>query len=154
NACVLKVGVPLDLEQIPAQIVQFQHGEEVRLSGHARLDVSRILVEVLFGAGFDLRDDRESVAGRCFGINGAIAALLDLVLEQASLRGGLSRGFRPVLTLLPLFSLLLPGTTRREAVSVGCQRDKRSTRLRKRLLCANAQEPPFESTEQGWRLRR
>ena len=57
NAHVLEVRVPFDLKEIPAQIVQFEHGEDVRLSGYSRLDISRVHVEVLLGAGFDLRDD-------------------------------------------------------------------------------------------------
>src|SRR5207302_2055354 len=61
NARVLEVSVPFDLKEIPAQVVEFEYGKDVRRSGHGRLDISRILVEVLLGAGFDLRDDGEAV---------------------------------------------------------------------------------------------
>ena len=42
-----EVGLSLDREEDPAQVVQLEHGEDVRLARHRLLDIPGILVEDL-----------------------------------------------------------------------------------------------------------
>ena len=99
NAHILKVCLPLDREEIPAEVMQPEHGDNVRLSCHRLLKILSILVEGRLPAGNDFRDDGEAVARRSPGEDRAIAALLDLVLEVSALRDRHGGGFRPVFLL-------------------------------------------------------
>src|SRR3954465_14434719 len=57
DTLILKVGFSVDFENLPAQIVQLEHGEAVWLLGHRFLDLSGMLVDSRFAAGDQLRDD-------------------------------------------------------------------------------------------------
>src|SRR5437016_3347683 len=85
---ILEVSVTVDFKEIPAKIVQLKHGKDVRLSCYGLLDISRVLVEVLLSAWFDLRDDGKAVARRGFREDRAVAALLDLIYEESTLGDG------------------------------------------------------------------
>ena len=45
DTLILKVGFSIDFENLPAQIMQLEHGEAVRLLGHGFLDLPGMLVE-------------------------------------------------------------------------------------------------------------
>ena len=95
----MKVGFAVDGEENPAEVVQLEHGEDVRLTGHRLLDVLGVLVEDLLPSGDDLRDDGEAVARRSLGEDRAVPALLHLVLEKSSLGDRHGGGLRPILLL-------------------------------------------------------
>src|SRR6266567_6559964 len=98
-AHILEVWLPLDREEIPAEVMQPEHGDNVRLTCHRLLKILSILVEGRLPAGNDFRDDGAAVARRSPGEDRAIAALLDLVLEVSALRDRHGGGFRPVFLL-------------------------------------------------------
>src|SRR5688572_21840133 len=83
---VLEIGVALDLEEIPAQVVQLERRERIRLFRDGLLDVLRVRVAVLLLARNDLCDDRKAVAGRALRKDWSVAALLDLVLFVSAFR--------------------------------------------------------------------
>src|SRR4029077_10064324 len=56
DTLIHKVGFPVDWEEHPAQIVELEHGEAVRLIRHRLFDVPSVLVEHLFTAGDDLSE--------------------------------------------------------------------------------------------------
>src|SRR5207248_6767254 len=86
DALILEVGLSLDLEDLPAQIVQLEHREDIRLLCHCLLEISRILVEVLLAARNDLRDEGEAIAGGTLREYGAVASLLYFIFEKSPLR--------------------------------------------------------------------
>src|SRR6266536_6257898 len=67
NAHVLEIGFPIDIEKVPSEVMQLEHGEEVRLTSHGLLDVLGILIENRLPSGDDFRDDGEAVASRSLG---------------------------------------------------------------------------------------
>ena len=77
DALIHEVGLPLMSKEDPAQVMQLEHGEAVRLIGHGFLDVLGVLVEDRLPSGDDLRDDREAVASRSFGKDRAVPTLLN-----------------------------------------------------------------------------
>src|SRR6476469_5158134 len=101
NAHVLEVSFPLDVEKVPSKVMQLEHGEDVRLTGHGLLDVLGVLIEDRLPSGDDLRDDGEAVASRSLRKDRAVSALLNFILEEASFGDRPGRGLRPV--ALPRF---------------------------------------------------
>src|SRR6266446_446646 len=99
DALIHEVGLSLDREEHPAQVVQLEHGEAVRLVRHRLLDVLGVLVEYIFPAGDDLSDDREAVACRTLGKDWAVSALLHLIFEDSPFRDRHSRRFGPLALL-------------------------------------------------------
>src|SRR6266536_4554972 len=67
NAHVLEIGFPIDIEKVPSEVMQLEHGEDVRLTSHGLLDVLGVLIENRLPSGDDLRDDGEAVASRSLG---------------------------------------------------------------------------------------
>src|SRR6478736_8765133 len=59
-AHILEIGFPLDVEKVPSEVMQLEHGEDIRLTSHRLLDILSVLVEYIFPAGDDLRDDGEA----------------------------------------------------------------------------------------------
>src|ERR1700730_6676191 len=96
NAHVLEVGFPIDVEKIPSEVMQLEHGEDIRLTSHGFLDVLGVLIEDRLSSGDDLRDDGEAVASRSLGKDRAVSALLNFVLEEAPFGDRHGRGLRPV----------------------------------------------------------
>src|SRR5258705_8599307 len=64
DALIHEVHVLPDREEYPAQIVQLQWGEHVRIGLHRLLERRPVLPNLLLGTRFDLRDDREAVTRR------------------------------------------------------------------------------------------
>ena len=62
DALIHEVGFSLDVEEHPAQVVELEHGEAVRLARHRFLDVLAVFTDGLLPARVDLRDDREAIA--------------------------------------------------------------------------------------------
>ena len=91
------IGLALDREENPANIMQLEDCENVRLTCHSLLDVASVFVEHFLPAGDNLRQDRKPIAGRRLGKDRAIAALLRLVLFNAAFRNRLCRRFGPIL---------------------------------------------------------
>ena len=92
DAHVHEVGFALDVEKDPAEVMQLQHGEDVRLTGHGLLDVLGVLIEDLLPSGDDLRDDGEAVARRGLGKDRAVSALLYVVLGEPPLGIAIAAG--------------------------------------------------------------
>src|SRR6185503_16690914 len=99
DAHVLEVSIPLDLEEIPSEVMQLEHGEDVRLTGHRLLDVLGVFVEDRLPSGDDLRDDGEAVARRSPWKDRAVPALLHLVLDKSPFGDRHGGGLRPILSL-------------------------------------------------------
>src|ERR1700730_10561678 len=76
--------------------MQLEHSEDVRLTSHRLLDILSVLVEYIFPAGDDLRDDGEAVACWSLGKDRAVSSLLHLIFEDPSFRDRHGRGLRPV----------------------------------------------------------
>src|SRR6266536_295049 len=83
NAHVLKVGFPLDVKKIPSEVMQFEHGEDVRLTGYGLFDVPGVLIEDRLPSGDDLRDDGKAVGSRSLGKDRPVSALLNFILDEA-----------------------------------------------------------------------
>src|SRR5688572_8831673 len=96
---VLEIGVALDLEEVPAQVVQLENRESIRLCRNGVLDVGRVLVELTLPTRNDLRYDRKTVAGRAPRKDRAVTSLLDFVRGVSPFWYRLCSGFRPVLFL-------------------------------------------------------
>src|SRR5690349_4007767 len=101
NSHVLEIGFPIDVEKVPSEVMQLEHGEDVRLTSHSLLDVLGILIEDWLSSGDDLRDDGEAVASRSLGKDRAVSALFNFILEEAPSGDRHGRGLRPV--ALPRF---------------------------------------------------
>src|SRR5947209_17132292 len=99
DALIHEVGLSLDREEHPAQVVQLEHGKTVRLACHRLLDIPSMFVECLFPSGNDLRDDREAITCWTFRKDRAVSALLYLIFEDSPFRDRHSRRLGPV-TLL------------------------------------------------------
>src|SRR3954447_22897473 len=108
DALVHEVGVLADVEEHPAQVVELQHGEEVRRLGHPLLDPLGVRIEILLGAGLDPGKDAEAVAGRSLGVDRAVASLLYLIREESPFGDRQGSGFRPVVLHVRL-PFLVPG---------------------------------------------
>src|SRR6476646_3504845 len=78
NAHVLEIGFPIDVEKVPSEVMQLEHGENVRLTSHGLRDVVGVLIEARLPAGDDLRDDGEVVARPALGKERAVSALIYL----------------------------------------------------------------------------
>ena len=99
NALIHEIGVPLDGEEHPAQVMQLQDGQGVGLRGDRFLDGFGVFIEDVFPAWDDLRQDREAVASRRLREDRPVTPLLDLVLEIPSLWDRHCGRLRPVLRL-------------------------------------------------------
>ena len=99
DALIHEVGLPFDREENPAQVVQLEHCEAVRLVRYGLLDVSGVLVEYIFPARDDLGDDGEAIARRTLGKDRAVSALLHLIFEDPSFRDRHRRRSGPVALL-------------------------------------------------------
>src|SRR4029077_967251 len=86
DALVHEVRIALDREQYPAQVMQLQHGQGVRLAGDGCFDLPRVFIEDLFAPWNDLREDRKAVARRGPGVDRAVSSLLHLIGEDPPLR--------------------------------------------------------------------
>src|SRR4029077_10063114 len=84
DALIHEVGLPFYGEENPAQVMQLEYRETVGLSCHRLLDIFGILVEHVFSSGNDLRQDAKPVARRSSREDGAVSALLHLVLEVSA----------------------------------------------------------------------
>src|SRR6185436_1016171 len=84
DALIHEVGLPVDRKEDPAQVVQLEHGETVRLRRYGLLDVFGILVEHLLPTGDDFRKNRKAVAGWTLGKDRAVSALFHLILGESS----------------------------------------------------------------------
>ena len=49
----MEIGFSNDVEDLPSQVVQLEHGENVRLIGHGLLDLPDVLVEHGFRPGMN-----------------------------------------------------------------------------------------------------
>ena len=67
DALILEVGLPVDLENLPAQIVQLEHGKAVWVLGNRFLNRLGMFVASFLTTGDQLCDDGEAVAGRSLG---------------------------------------------------------------------------------------
>ena len=92
DALIHKVGFPVDWKEDPAQIVQLEHGEAVRLVGYCLLDVLGVLVEHLLPTGDDLCEDREAVARRVLGKIGPYLPCSTLSLKNPPLGIAIAAG--------------------------------------------------------------
>ena len=99
DALIHEVGLPFYREENPAQVMQFEYRETVGRSCHRLLDVFGVLVEHVFSSGNDLRYDRKAVARRSFREDGAVSALLNLVLEVSTFGDRHYRRLGPVVLL-------------------------------------------------------
>src|SRR5258708_37792476 len=66
----------IDGKQNPPQVVEFEHGQTVRLARHGLFDVSCVVVKDRLSPRDDLGDDGEPVTRWCFGKDHAVSALL------------------------------------------------------------------------------
>src|SRR3954469_20051326 len=76
NTLIHEVGLTIDRKENPPQVVEFEHGQTVRLALHGLFDVSGVVVKDRLSPWDDLGDDRESVTRWCFGKDCAVPALL------------------------------------------------------------------------------
>src|SRR6266496_681631 len=96
NSYILEVRFPFDVEQVPSEIMQLKHGEDVRLTCHGLFDYLGVLIEGRLPSGNDLCDDGEAVASRSLGKDRTVSALLNFILEEAPFGDRHRRGLRPV----------------------------------------------------------
>ena len=96
DALILEVGLPINLEDLPAQIVQLEHREAVWILGNRFLNLLGMFVTGFLTAGNQLCDDGEAVTRGSPGEDRAVASLFGLA-EVTSLRDRHRDGFRPVL---------------------------------------------------------
>jgi hypothetical protein len=87
NAHVLEIGFPLDLKKVPSEVMQLEHGEDVRSISDGLFDVLGVLIKNRLASGDDLRDDGEAVASRSLGKDRAVSALLNFILGEAPFWG-------------------------------------------------------------------
>ena len=95
DALILEVGLPVDLEDLPAQIVQLERGEAVWVLGNRFLNRLGVFVAGFLTAGDQLCDDGEAVTRGSPGEDRAVASLFGLA-EVTSLWDRYRDGFRPV----------------------------------------------------------
>ena len=86
-------------KQDPAQIVQLENGETVRLRRYGLFDVFSVLVENLLATGDDFCENRKAVARRALGKDRSVSALLHLIFEESSFRNRHRRRFGRVAPL-------------------------------------------------------
>jgi hypothetical protein len=89
----LEIGFPLDVEKIPSEVMQLEHGEDVRLISDGLLDGLGVLIKSRLPSGDDLRDDGEAVASRSLGKIGPYLPCSTLSLDKPPLGIALAAGF-------------------------------------------------------------
>src|SRR5438477_3060034 len=99
NALIHEVGLLVDVEEHPAQVMQLQHFEGFGKTLDRFFNLLPIRADGLFTPRLDLRDDREAIAGRSLREDGAVASLLYFIFEKAALWDRHGRGFRPIVLL-------------------------------------------------------
>src|SRR5437762_3604512 len=97
DALILEVQPLADVEQHPAQVVEPQWRQDVGVALHRLLNILSVLAHRLLPPRLDLRNDREAMARRGLGEDGAVPSLFEL--EESLLWDGHRRGFRPIILL-------------------------------------------------------
>src|SRR5207237_1369987 len=97
DALIHEVGLLVDVEEHPAQVMQLEHFEGLGKTRDRFFKLLPIRTDGLLPPRLDLRDDREAIAGGSLREDRAISALLDFVFEESPFRDGHGCGFRPVI---------------------------------------------------------
>src|SRR5438094_2639658 len=96
DALIHEVRIAVDVEEHPAEVVELQHFEAVRIARYRCFNALAIVADGLLAARLHLRNDRETIARGRPGEDRAIPSTLLFVLEVSLLRDRHRRGFHPV----------------------------------------------------------
>src|SRR5215204_1271305 len=97
DALIHEIRVAFDVEQDPAQVMQFERRKNERIVGYRFFDRIAVLANGRFAPGLDLREDREAVVCRSSRINQAVSSLL--LLEGSPFGDSHGRGLGPIALL-------------------------------------------------------
>src|SRR5437667_5214609 len=99
NALIHEVGLIVDVEEHPAQVMQLEHFEGLGKTRDRFFNLLTIRTDGLLTLRLDLRDDREAIARGSLREDRAVSALLHFVCEKSALGDRHGCGFRPIVLL-------------------------------------------------------
>src|SRR5216110_455675 len=79
DALVHEVGFAVDRKEHPAQVMQLENRQTIRLCSHGCFNIPRVLMKNFFASRNDLRRDREAVTRRRLGEDWSVLSLFELI---------------------------------------------------------------------------